>query len=258
MNNYLKTLLGFGVLIFIGAPTLYWYQFNYKLELPLSKSQEVWGQMGDFLGGTLNPVLTFITVFLLICSLNHQLRANLSLEEQLKTNKKNEDLRTFENSFFHLINCQNELFRNFKIEVIEENKKEILYQDHAVKKIEKVTEMYINDELLSNDIFQLYIMLNKKYNLYEVLRSFYVIVSLIDKMLSDENGFSIEDRKIYYLRLINVTTFSNLILICASVQFLKNKAISKKLKNNNELNAVMREVKISFELFKAKPKAPKS
>jgi len=88
MNNYLKTLLGFGVFIFIGAPTLYWYQFNYKLTLPLSQSQEVWGQMGDFLGGTLNPVLTFITVFLLICSLNHQFRANLSLEEQLEINKK--------------------------------------------------------------------------------------------------------------------------------------------------------------------------
>ena len=126
MNNYLKTLLGFGVFIFIGAPTLYWYQFNYKLTLPLSQSQEVWGQMGDFLGGTLNPVLTFITVFLLICSLNHQFRANLSLEEQLEINKKNEYLRTFETSFFHLINCQNEIFRNFKIEVLEECSFEIL------------------------------------------------------------------------------------------------------------------------------------
>lgn len=258
MNNYLKTLLGFGVFIFIGAPTLYWYQFNYKLSLPLSQSQEVWGQMGDFLGGTLNPVLTFITVFLLICSLNHQFRANLSLEEQLEINKKNEYLRTFETSFFHLINCQNEIFRNFKIEVLEENRKEILYQDQAVKKIEKVTEIYINDAVLSNNIEQLYIILNKKYNLYEVLRSFYVIVSLIDKMLNEKNGFSVEDRKTYYLRLINVTTFSNLILVCASVQFLKNKAISKKLRNNHELNEVMKDVKISFDLFKAKSTPTKS
>lgn len=234
--------------MFLGAPALYWYQFSYQLDLPFSKSQEVWGQMGDFLGGLLNPVLTFINVFLLINSLNCQLRANENLENQIEISKKNENLRTFESSFFHLVDCQTDLFQNFKVEILENNIKKSIYKDEAVKKIEQITATYLSDNKTLEEVKILYNELNKQYNLYEILRSFHVIVSLIDSVLSDEKGFSLEDRKTYYLRLINITRFSNLILVCITVQFL-DKRISENLKNHSDLKNVMQTVGLKFDLY---------
>lgn len=248
MNKFSISLVLFGALIFFGAPIFYWYQFSYILDFPLSKSQEVWGQMGDFLGGLLNPVLTFINVFLLINSLNCQLRANKTLENQIEISKKNENLRTFESSFFHLVDYQTDLFQNFKVEILENNIKKTIYKDDAVKKIEKITEAYILDNKSLGEIKILYNELNKKYNLYEILRAFHVIVSLIDSVLSDEKGFSLEDRKTYYLRLINITRFSNLILVCITVQFL-DKKISENLKAHSDLSNVMRNVGLKFDLY---------
>uniref|UniRef100_UPI003F499458 hypothetical protein n=1 Tax=Acinetobacter soli TaxID=487316 RepID=UPI003F499458 len=248
MNKYSNFLVIFGVIMFFGAPILYWYQFSYQLELPFSKSQEVWGQMGDFLGGVLNPALTFINVFLLINSLNCQLRANENLENQIEISKKNENLRTFESSFFHLVDCQTDLFQNFKVEILENNIKKPIYKDEAVKKVEQVTAIYISENKTLEEVKNLYNELNKQYNFYEILRSFHVIISLIDNVLSDEKGFSLEDRKTYYLRLINITRFSNLILVCISVQFL-DKKISENLKNHSDLKNVMKTVGLKFDLY---------
>lgn len=249
MNKFSIGLVVFGALMFFGAPIFYWYQFSHQLDLPLSKSQEVWGQMGDFLGGLLNPVLTFINVFLLINSLNCQLRANKTLENQIEISKKNENLRTFESSFFHLVDCQTDLFQNFKVDIVENNTKKTLYKDEAVKKIEQITASYLSDKKTIEEIKVLYEQLNKQYNLYEILRAFHVMVSLIDNVLSNKNGFSLEDRKIYYLRLINITRFSNLILVCITVQFL-DKKISENLKEHNDLKSVMQTVGLKFDLYK--------
>lgn len=249
MNKFSIGLVVFGVIIFFGAPIYYWYQFSYKLNFPLSESQEVWGQMGDFLGGILNPVLTFISVFLLIYSVNCQLHANKTLENQIEIGKKNENLRTFESSFFHLVGCQADIFQNFKVNILENDIKQTVFQDDAVRKIEKATESLLVSKSLE-EIKNFYKDLNRQYNLYEILRAFNVIVSLIDDVLTDEKGFSIGDREIYYLRLINVTRFSNLILVCITVQFLDEKAISKKLRGHSDLNAVMKKVGLKFNLYK--------
>jgi large-conductance mechanosensitive channel len=64
------------------------------LNYPWSKDQDVWSDFGSFLGGTISPILSFITIFLLIQSLNHQNLANEKLTEQLESNIENENLRT--------------------------------------------------------------------------------------------------------------------------------------------------------------------
>lgn len=63
--------------IIIIVPLIYFIRFGLALKMPLSVEQEVWGQLGDFLGGVMNPLFGFITILLLLESLKYQNTANL-------------------------------------------------------------------------------------------------------------------------------------------------------------------------------------
>ena len=125
--------------IIIIVPLIYFIRFGLALKMPLSVEQEVWGQLGDFLGGVMNPLFGFITILLLLESLKYQNTANLSLSTQISHSEKNEKLKVFENLFFHLISAQRNLYIKFKIKVIlDNNQVSELYTAEAVDKIEKV------------------------------------------------------------------------------------------------------------------------
>lgn len=239
-NKYLITIASISIVI---IPLSYFYQFSWILEYPLSKDQGIWANLGDFLGGTLGPILSFITIFLLIKSLNHQNDANVELTNQLQTNIKNENLRTFENLFFNLINLQKDIYSRFKVNVIENNEKITIYHEDAVKKIEDFLDDLFQKGYPISEIETLYEQLDEEYNLYDVLRSFSSIVRLIEEKLENE-----VDRKSYYEKLINLTDYAHLRLICAAVQFEKSKN-SSYLKSNQEFNDVIQKVKLNFELY---------
>lgn len=76
----------------------------------LSERQDVWGQFGDFMGGTLNPVLGFLTVIILISTLRMQRKElkdsrkaikynNRLIKNQLKTMRE----QSVESTIFKLI-----------------------------------------------------------------------------------------------------------------------------------------------------------
>ncbi|MFW2044284.1 hypothetical protein ACG9ZE_21885, partial [Acinetobacter sp. ULE_I053] len=109
------------LIIITVVPIIYFIRFGLILKLPLSVEQEVWGQLGDFLGGVINPLLSFITILLLLESLKYQNDANQSLSNQILHSEKNEKIKLFENLFFHLISTQRDLYNRFKIKVILDN-----------------------------------------------------------------------------------------------------------------------------------------
>jgi hypothetical protein len=242
MSN--KTLIAVASVVVIIIPVSYFYQFYLNLGYPLSKDQNVWSGFGSFLGGSLSPILTFFTIILLVKSLRYQNEANLELTKQLKVNIKNEDLRTFENLFFNLINLQREIFSRFKVCIIENNQKKILYQEDAVKLIEDTIDNKFAERINIQKINELYQQIDEEYNIYDILRSFTSIVKLIEEKLDNET-----DRKSYYEKLINLTDFAQLRLICAAIQFETSKRANY-LKNNKEFNLVLHKINLDFELYK--------
>lgn len=64
---------------FFGVLLLYFYQFNGSLG-----DQEMFGQFGDFIGGTLNPFLSFLTIVLLIWSIRLQMSELALTREEMK------------------------------------------------------------------------------------------------------------------------------------------------------------------------------
>lgn len=72
-----------------------------------SDALDRWGQTGDFLGGSLNPLIGFATIFLLFISLIVQRKELSETSEALKLSNKQTSLQVFEQSFFSLLaNCR--------------------------------------------------------------------------------------------------------------------------------------------------------
>lgn len=81
--NILSTLLILAMSVFVAALGLYFFKFRG----PLSDSQEVWGQFGDFVGGTLNPMLAFLSLIALVLTVSMQRRQLDISRAELKNSK---------------------------------------------------------------------------------------------------------------------------------------------------------------------------
>lgn len=130
-----QLLLLAGFLIAVTVFFLYLNQFRGDF----SSKQEVWGTFGDFIGGTLNPILSFFALIALLLTLvlqSNQLeisskaldisRTELALTREevarsadaLSSQDKNLYMQRFENTFFrlleHLNTCRNNISYGYK------------------------------------------------------------------------------------------------------------------------------------------------
>lgn len=101
---------------------LVWAVYYNHFGGPLSKDPGNWGVFGDFTGGVLNPLLNFITIYLLIKSLNFQERqieiAKSEADEarrDLEDAKKNEALRSYESSLLTFAQVAIDEYKAFNI-----------------------------------------------------------------------------------------------------------------------------------------------
>ncbi|TGM26177.1 hypothetical protein EHQ71_18110 [Leptospira levettii] len=108
---------------------LYFSKFNNGLSL----EQSVWGAFGDYVGGILNPILTFITIIYLLKS--HSLQLTESREFQ-NENRLSINLRSLEQINQDLLNFY--------------EKKNIL--GHNYHTYLEILEKYLNTELLNLDL----------------------------------------------------------------------------------------------------------
>lgn len=81
-NRLLYTSLGSIFVIMLG---LYFIKFGFY---PLSESPQNWGAFGDFLGGILNPILSFAALIVLIKTIKQNEKALKQNEEALSQNAK--------------------------------------------------------------------------------------------------------------------------------------------------------------------------
>lgn len=105
-----KNIYSLVIYIALGIFALLLVTYRINFDGGLSNSREVWGQFGDFLGGTLNPILGFATVIILVLTLKTQRK---ELKESRKAIKDNNTLiksqletirsQALENTFFRLL-----------------------------------------------------------------------------------------------------------------------------------------------------------
>lgn len=113
-QNELSKAISYVVYLGLGVAFLallaYILNFSVALGLPLSDSQEDWGQFGDYIGGILNPFVALCALLLLSASVLLQ-RRTLDVTRQELTETRQElckqalaaERQTFEGTFFQLL-----------------------------------------------------------------------------------------------------------------------------------------------------------
>ena len=84
--NYIPLAAGISILVVFGAYILW---FSIHLHASISKSPSDWGTFGDFIGGILNPILTFITIIALYFSLRYQIKEVQQAEIEIREAQRN-------------------------------------------------------------------------------------------------------------------------------------------------------------------------
>lgn len=184
--------------VFFIAVVVLAYILNFNTGKGISKSTEVWAQFGDYLGGVVNPILTFLSIVLLIKSVNLQREANSSLIIENKRQAHLDYLKNFETRFYNLIDAQRAAFENFKLsgadgEDIKGGEGVNYLEDYILsKKDEGSSRIDIANGVSECDVSEL---------IHSSARRFYLLLKLIDEKLSGE------EKKEYYEVLINLTDF---------------------------------------------------
>ncbi|HRG48258.1 MAG TPA: hypothetical protein PLX69_17540 [Leptospiraceae bacterium] len=117
-SGYVKILIPVVILYFISI-LFYICMFG----ISLSNEQSIWGTFGDFLGGVFNPILSFITILLLIDTFKSQ-RQELQLN--IEKNKIDDLLRLI-NIIFVEINYVLNLNFNGQLTIRDALQKEIIF-----------------------------------------------------------------------------------------------------------------------------------
>lgn len=82
-KNFLSYIVGYAALSILVTYGLYFYVFH----APLSNNPSLWGEFGDFIGGTLSPILTFVSIIALVHTIELQRQQLQIARKELKNSK---------------------------------------------------------------------------------------------------------------------------------------------------------------------------
>ncbi len=233
-----RVLVAFGAILAIGSTIAYFVYFGAILDYSISESPEDWAFLGAYIGGVITPALTFISVIFLIRSLDLQKQANKRLEDEVARSEKFNQLKSFEEKFFHLIEAQRNLFNYLELKfspvVVKKSTEAVIFLEDLIYELrcKKVGDLKIS-ELISQ--------VDYKDSMYSISRGFYVIQKTIHQKLTSELGFSRADRKDHYTTLVNFSDYALLRLLMISLRFETNE-VNKKILDNECLLEVFEEV----------------
>ncbi|WCE28797.1 hypothetical protein [Vibrio sp. SCSIO 43137] len=237
-NDSYIYIAAFCIFLVIGIYALQFHTYDF------SDDVDHWNQFGGYVGGVLGPLLSFISLVMLIKSLNLQNESNATLREESRLNIKNEKLRSFETHFFNLLGSQRESFEYFRLTFDNQSYSGV----EAVRKLEEKVVELRNVNATDDEIKSMICEADSEEKLFNTQRVFYIITKTIVQKLSDENGFTVEERKSQMETMINFTEFSMLRLVLISMQFMNYKS-SRLMRDTEELVAVLSDLKLPIDSY---------
>jgi uncharacterized membrane protein len=112
----------------------YFKKFWWELDFEISGNQEIWAHFGDYIGGIIGPILSFITLIFVIVSLIEQRNNN---NQQSKYTDKESELKDFQNR----LSNQRELFNQLQI------------NDFSTRTINQIKGAEAIQNLIQNELF---------------------------------------------------------------------------------------------------------
>ena len=199
-NRLLWVLGGIAVAAFIFV--LERYINNFKT-FPIANDSATWGTFGDYLGGTLNPIISFLALIGLLYTIHQQAQEMKATREELKQAAEQQrqqveqqsrqseifNLQQFESTFFSLLEQHNKAIERIDVESIYKSLR-IIYTN----KIYRITT-YKPSKKLSNSFAIKTI--NQHYELKSYFNLLFQILKFISISLSkNSESNNSEDSKI--------------------------------------------------------------
>lgn len=205
----------------------YVFWFYGHLDRKISSSPEQWGQFGDYLGGLLNPILSFISICILVKTAFYQ-------ADESKRREDREDRRRFEDRFYGALSYQRQSFNDFSLTLLSGGE---LNRSDAVKFIENLLFDSFDHESLSDA--------SVKNSVFSFVRQFYLILKMIDDEVVVSDVFNGSDKAFYYRSLINLTDFDLIRMVIFGSVYYDSWLNSKYIMSNKDFLEVVDSVGLS-------------
>ena len=192
-NRLLWILGGAAVAAFLIILGLY---IAYFKNLSVTNDSATWGTFGDYLGGTLNPIISFLALIGLLYTIHQQAQEMQATREELKQAAEQQhrqadifNLQQFESTFFSLLEQHNKVVERIEVESIYE-KLHNIYN----KKIDQITKREPSEELSNSHAIK---SINQHYELKSYFNLLFQILKFISISLSkNSESNNSEDLKI--------------------------------------------------------------
>ena len=192
-NRLLWILGGAAVAAFLIILGLY---IAYFKNLSVTNDSATWGTFGDYLGGTLNPIISFLALIGLLYTIHQQAQEMQATREELKQAAEQQhrqadifNLQQFESTFFSLLEQHNKVVERIEVESIYE-KLHNIYN----KKIDQITKREPSEELSNSHAIK---SINQHYELKSYFNFLFQILKFISISLSkNSESNNSEDSKI--------------------------------------------------------------
>ena len=176
---------------------------SYFKNLSVTNDSATWGTFGDYLGGTLNPIISFLALIGLLYTIHQQAQEMQATREELKQaaeqqrqqveqqNRQSEifNLQQFESTFFSLLEQHNKVVERIEVESIYEELHNIYN-----KKIDQITTRKPSEELSNSHAIK---SINQHYELKSYFNLLFQILKFISISLSkNSESNNSEDLKI--------------------------------------------------------------
>ena len=199
-NRLLWILGGAAVAAFLIILGLY---IAYFKNLSITNDSATWGTFGDYLGGTLNPIISFLALIGLLYTIHQQAQEMQATREELKQTAEQQrqqveqqscqseifNLQQFESTFFSLLEQHNKAVEKIEAESIFEELHNIYN-----KKIDQITTRKPSEELSNSHAIK---SINQHYELKSYFNLLFQILKFISISLSkNSESNNSEDLKI--------------------------------------------------------------
>ena len=199
-NRLLWVLGGAAVAAFLIILGLYVAYFK---NLSVTNDSATWGTFGDYLGGTLNPIISFLALIGLLYTIHQQAQEMQATREELKQAAEQQrqqveqqsrqseifNLQQFESTFFSLLEQHNKTVEKIEAESIFEELHNIYN-----KKIDQITTRKPSEELSNSHAIK---SINQHYELKSYFNLLFQILKFISISLSkNSESNNSEDLKI--------------------------------------------------------------
>ena len=172
------------------------FYINYFKNLSITNDSATWGTFGDYLGGTLNPIISFLALIGLLYTIHQQAQEMQATREELKQAAEQQhrqadifNLQQFESTFFSLLEQHNKVVERIEVESIYEGLHNIYN-----KKIDQITTRKPSEELSNSHAIK---SINQHYELKSYFNLLFQILKFISISLSkNSESNNSEDLKI--------------------------------------------------------------